>query len=41
MRLRHVDYLHSSSIYPQENENKTEKERKLKVKIIATIASQS
>ena len=40
-RLRHVDYLHSSSIYPQESENKTEKGRKSKVEIIATIASQS
>ena len=27
-RLRHVDYLHSPSIYPQEIENKTEKGRK-------------
>ena len=35
-RLRHVNYLHSSSIYPQESENKTEKGRKSKVKIIAT-----
>ena len=40
-RLRHVDYLNSSSIYPQETENKTEKGIKSKVKIIATIASQS
>ena len=40
-RLKHVDYLHSSSIYPQESENKTEKRRKSKVKITATIASQS
>ena len=40
-RLRHVNYLHSSSIYPQESENKTEKGRKSKVKITATIASQS
>ena len=40
-RLRHVDYLHSSSIYPQEGENNTEEGRKSKVKIIATIASQS
>ena len=38
-RLRHVNYLHFSSIYPQESEDKTEKGRKLKVKIIATIAS--
>ena len=27
-RVRHVDYLHSSSIYPQKSENKTEKGRK-------------
>ena len=40
-RLRHVDYLHSSSIYLQESENKTEQEIKSKVKIIATMASQS
>ena len=40
-RLRHVDYLYSSSIYPQESENKTEKGRKSKVKITATIASES
>ena len=40
-RLIHVNYLHSSSIYPQESENKTEKGRKSKVKITATIASQS
>ena len=38
-RLRHVNYLHSFWIYPQESENKTEKGRKLKVKIIATITS--
>ena len=38
-RLRHVNYLHSTSIYPQESENKAEKGRKSKVKIIATIAS--
>ena len=37
-RLRHVNFLHSSSIYPQESENKTEKGRKSKAKIIATIA---
>ena len=36
-----VNYLHSSSIYPQESENKTEKGGKSKVKIIATIASLS
>ena len=36
-RLRHVNYLHSSSIYPHESKNKTEKGRKSKVKIIATI----
>ena len=39
VRLRHVNYFHSSSIYPQESENKTEKWRKSKVKRIATIAS--
>ena len=39
MRLRHVGYLHSFSIYPQESENETEKGRKSKVEIIATIAS--
>ena len=39
-RLRHVNYLHSSSIYPHESKNKTEKGRKSKVKIIATITSQ-
>ena len=38
-RLRHVDFLHSASIYPQESENKTEKGRKSKTKIITTIAS--
>ena len=38
-RLRHVNYLHSSSIYPQEGESKTEKGRKSKVKIIAIIAT--
>ena len=38
-RLRHVNYLHSSSIYPHESKNKTEKGRKSKVKIIATITS--
>ena len=38
-RLTHVNYLHFSSIYPQESEDKTEKGRKSKVKIIATIAS--
>ena len=26
-RLRHVNFLHSSSIFPQESENKTEKGR--------------
>ena len=40
-RSRHVDYLYSSSIYPQESENKKDKEKLSKVKIIATIASQS
>ena len=40
-KLRQVNCLHSSSIYPQESENKTEKGRKSKVKIVATIASQS
>ena len=40
-RLKHVDFLHSFSIYPQESENKTEKRRKPKVKTIATIARQS
>ena len=39
-RLKHVDYLHSSSTYPPESENKTEKGRKSKVKIIAIIANQ-
>ena len=39
VRLRHVNYFHSSSIYPQESENTTEKWRKSKVKRIATIAS--
>ena len=39
VRLRHVSYFHSSSIYPQESENKIEKGRKSKVKRIATIAS--
>ena len=38
-RLRHVNFLHSSSIYPQESENKTEKGRKSKAKIIATVAT--
>ena len=38
-RLRHVNNLHSSSIYPQESEGKTETGRKSKVNIIATIAS--
>ena len=38
-RLRHANFLHFSSIYPQESENKTEKGRKSKAKIIATIAS--
>ena len=38
-RLRHVNYIHSSSIYPHESKNKTEKGRKSKVKIIATITS--
>ena len=38
-RLRHVNYLRSSSIYPHESRNKTEKGRKSKVKIIATIIS--
>ena len=38
-RLKHVDYLHSSSIYPQESENKTEKRRKPKVKIISHHSS--
>ena len=38
-RLSHLNFLHSSSIYPQESENKTEKGRKSKAKIIATIAS--
>ena len=38
-RLRYVNYLHSSSIYPHESKNKTEKGRKSKVKIIATITS--
>ena len=37
-RLRHVNYLHSFSVYPQQSENKTEKGRKSKIKIIATIA---
>ena len=35
-RLRHVNYLHSSSIYPHESNNKTEKGRKSEIKIIAT-----
>ena len=39
VRLRHVNYFHSSSIYPQESENTIEKWRKSKVKRIATIAS--
>ena len=38
-RLRYVNYLHSSSIYPYESKNKTKKGRKSKVKIIATITS--
>ena len=38
-RLRHVNYLHSSPIYPHESKSKTENERKSKVKIIATITS--
>ena len=38
-RLRHVNYFHYSSIYPQDSKNKIEKGRKSKVKIIATIAS--
>ena len=38
-RLRHVNYLHSASIYIHESKNKTEKGRKSKVKIIATITS--
>ena len=38
-RSRHVNFLHYSSIYPQESENKTEKGKKPKAKIIATIAS--
>ena len=38
-RSRHVNFLHSSSIYPQECENKTEKGRKSKAKIIATVAT--
>ena len=36
-RLIHVNYLHSSSINPHESKNKTEKGRKSKVKILATI----
>ena len=39
-KLRHINCLHSSSIYPHESKNKTEKERKSKLKIIATITSQ-
>ena len=38
-RLKHVNYLHSSPIYPHESKSKTENERKSKVKIIATITS--
>ena len=38
-RLRHFNYLHSSSIYPHKRKNKTERGRKSKVKIIATITS--
>ena len=38
-RLRHVNYIYSFSIYPQESENKTEKGRKSKVKMIATTVS--
>ena len=38
-RLRHVNYLHSSSNYPQESEGKTETGRKSKVNITATIVS--
>ena len=38
-RLKHVNYLHSSSIYPHESKNKTEKGRKSKAKIIATTTS--
>ena len=38
-RLRHVNYIQSSSIYPHESKNKTEKGRTSKVKIIATITS--
>ena len=38
-RLRHVNYyIHSSSIYAQESENKIQKGRKSKVRIIAAIA---
>ena len=38
-RLRQVNDVHSSSVYPQESEGKTETGRKSKVNIIATIAS--
>ena len=38
-RLRHVNYLHSFPIYPHKSKNKTEKERKSNVKIIATITT--
>ena len=37
--LRHVNYPHFSSIYPQESKNKPEKGRKSKEEIIATITS--
>ena len=39
IRLRHVNYLYSSSIYPHESKNKREKGRKSKVKILAAITS--
>ena len=38
-RLRYVNYLHSSSIYPHESKNKTEKGTETEVNIIATITS--
>ena len=38
-RLRYVNYLHSFSIYPHGSKSKTEKRRKSKAKIIATITS--
>ena len=40
IRLRHVDFLHSFSIYPQESKNNTVEGRKSNLKIV-TIASRS